>query len=273
MTSRKRGWCALILAGTVLVTATCGRADPLPITVLRDDWGEAGIPDITRLLENVRDVFFESLRQAPEGILHVHRGQHNPLIAFQDKADGPTHIYLDTQGRHWCQFSYQFSHELCHFLSGYNRLRQGRESKTYTWLYETLCETASWYTLRRMAVTWETKPPYRNWKSYRHSLNSYVDELQNDPAYHLPAGMSLAAWYRINAPLLQNRGTLRDLNKVATAQWLPLFEANPVGWNALAALPAAESDDLATYFTAWKTAAAPEDRAFIEKLGATLLDE
>ena len=70
------------------------------------------------------------------------------------------------------QFAYQFSHEFCHIMSDYERLRENPNG----WFHEAICELASVFTLRCMAERWSSCAPYPNWVEYSDSLLSYAED-------------------------------------------------------------------------------------------------
>ena len=135
--------------------------------------------------------------------------------------------------RKWAEFSYQFAHEFCHVLSDYERLGVNPNN----WFHEALCELASSFTLRRMAERWPTQPPYSNWADYAPALSDYADNLLADEEHQLPEGLTLATWLPMYENELRQDPYIRDKNAVVAYQLLPLFEADPSGWNALRRMP------------------------------------
>ena len=76
----------------------------------------------------------------------------DPITPYRPSRQGPFTVFLAARDDYWCQFAYQFSHELCHVLSDYERLGEGPNG----WFHEAICELASVFTLRRMAERWLT---------------------------------------------------------------------------------------------------------------------
>ena len=58
-------------------------------------------------------------------------------------------ILLNTTIDFWNQAAYQFSHELCHMLIPKNVIDELR------WLEESICETASYFFLKRISPVWK----------------------------------------------------------------------------------------------------------------------
>ncbi|MDB6169260.1 MAG: hypothetical protein JWM88_2124 [Verrucomicrobia bacterium] len=183
-------------------------------------------------------------------------------------------IGLTTTGNHWSQFAYQFAHEFCHALAGHtNDFTQlwTRGRKANLWLEESFCETASLFSMRAMAERWKTAPPYRNWKAYADELAKYARDRSEAAAITLPSGAPFLDWFRQNEASMREKATLREKNNVVAGQLLPLFEAQPTGWEAITFLNLGRRDpeeSLATRFAEWSAAAPATQLAFIGKVAA-----
>jgi len=80
----------------------------------------------------------------------------------------------------------------------------------------------------------------------------------------LPPGTQFSIWFREN----QSRNTI-----IAT-QLLPIFEAEPRGWEALAFLNSASSDpqsSLAQHLARWRSRCPQELRSFVTKIAEVFL--
>ena len=236
------------------------------VTVQEGGWGDASVTDIQNLLNNVQQNFFAAFPQPPTGEVCVQHGTGSPLIANRQSSRETARIFLDVSGRHWAQFAYQFAHELCHHACDHDRFKS-EDDKPHPWMWfqESLCETASLFTLRRMAESWKTKPPYPNWTDYVLHLHEYEQKLIDEPARKLPDGVCLADWYAANRVILANNSTIRPLNNVVANRLLPLFEANPRGWQAVRTLPATHGT-LAEYFQMWLAQTPREHAAIIRAI-------
>ncbi len=144
-----------------------------------DGWGEAQLINITKLLDSVITDFYSNLETAKITVKHVfviNSSNKIPPIDHPEivKLDKFNLIFLSTKDRFWSQYSYHFSHELCHHVI---------DSDFYTandkfgWFEEALCELASIFSVEKMSITWQTNPPYANWTEYSKSLNSYVTDI------------------------------------------------------------------------------------------------
>jgi len=124
-------------------------------------------------------------------------------------------LALTTRDSFWSQYAYQFAHEFCHILSDYERLR----STPNQWFHESLCELASLFTLKQMAVTWQKHPPYPNWREFATSLNAYAEDLVARNFCRLPAGANLGDWLHVNEPCLRVNPLQRTLNGLVARHW------------------------------------------------------
>jgi len=165
-----------------------------------------------------------------------HRADH-PQTDSRRAAGNRIAIGLTARDNHWAQYSFQFAHECCHALINYSNDERGlARDRRYAnlWLEESLCETASLFTLRALSRSWLIAPPYGVWRDYASWFAAYAQERLALPEHHLPAGTSFAVWFRANEPALRKGPTERDRNTIVAAQLLPIFEREPRGWEALA---------------------------------------
>lgn len=204
----------------------------------------------------------------------IYHSTDTPVTAYQHRADGRVAIGLTSTGNHWSQFAFQFAHEFCHALAGHTNdftLLWTRGRKANLWFEESLCETASLFALRAMGERWKTAPPYPNWKSYAESLTKYARDRSEAATVTLPAGKPFVAWFRENEASMRANAVIRENNNVVAEQLLPLFEAQPAGWEAVTFLNLGRRDPeetLATRLAEWSTAAPAPQRAFIAKVAA-----
>jgi hypothetical protein len=187
-------------------------------------------------------------------------------VLYEKGSGGEYQVRLHANGRRWGEYVYEFAHELCHIMSNYDA-HAGRDSRKYNqWFEETLCETASLYTLRSMAVTWKTRPPRPGWEAYADKLRDFADRLIGEGHRALPEGTSLAAWLRENEERLRNDPYLRAQNEVVARLLLPLFEQDPENVDSLHYLnldPGDARSDLQRYLHAWYDHAPPRHKTFV----------
>lgn len=239
----------------------------LSIRVEGEGWGRADKAEIEAVLYSAADELLSRLPgklTSPIVVTHV---EGNPVTEFSKGPNGEYLVHLSARDRRWSQFAYQFAHELCHIMSNYEaNVSVGNTTKHNQWFEETLCETASLYTLKSMAVTWETSAPYPNWQNYAPAMRDYAEQFIREGHRQLPPGTSLAAWLRENEDRLRQDPYLRDKNEVIANLLLPLFEIDPERWAALHYLnldPTDATDSLKQYLQHWYGNAPAEHKKFI----------
>lgn len=189
-------------------------------------------------------------------------------------SNGRIVIGLTARETYWAQYSFQFAHEFCHALANYSNNARQLESASRPanlWLEESLCETASLFTLRAMGRSWQTEPPYQVWRGYAAWLNAYAEERLAHAKHDLPAGMSFSVWFRENESALRRKPTDRRRNTLIAAQLLPIFEAEPRGWEAVAFLNSASinpTSSSAQHLAKWRSRCPQELRSFVTKVAA-----
>jgi hypothetical protein len=237
-------------------------------------FGRASPSDITAVLQSAAG---ELWRHCPHtqlaGIDVYHRADH-PQTDFQRLPGGRIAIGLTTQDTYWAQYSFQFAHELCHALANYTSspqqlVRYPRHANL--WLEESLCETASLFTLRAMSRSWQTAPPYPAWRGYAAWLNSYAEQRLAPSQNYLPAGTLFTVWFGENQTALRQNATRRDRNTIIASQLLPIFETEPRGWETLVFLNIASvnpKQSLAQHLAQWRSQCPMELRPFVARLAA-----
>lgn len=202
----------------------------------------------------------------------------NPVTAHDRSAEGRVRIGLATENTYWSQYAFQFAHELAHALARHTRepAKAGfREHRPNLWLEEAICETASLFALRAMAVEWKASPPYPHWASYAPSLAAYAQQRLDASAKDLPAGKPIGPWLRANEPALRKDSVIRELNNVVASRLLPVFESEPSGWEAVSYLNlgrrgAEKGLSLADHLADWRATCPPRHKAFVTRLAAAL---
>ena len=219
------------------------RGNPVSIRVMPGDWGGADREDVENLLISVARelwVYFPDRSLKP---IIVTPTERHPVAGYAKGPDGEYLVYLSAKGRHWSQYAYQFAHEFAHILSNYER--HGRSQvRRNQWFDESLCETASLFTLRRLGASWlkGDSVPYPHWRPYGAALQTYVQGLLAQPHRVPPAKSAFADWFRANAASLDQNPYLRDRDELVAGMLLPLFEEHPEAWSAIGYLNLQESD-------------------------------
>ena len=240
----------------------------MQISFLQCDWGDAELPDIEALLKDTASHLNRVLRNPFAETINVKIAppeDWTPQTFFRSTPHEVFVIQLATRNRQWSQFAYQFSHEFCHVLSGYERLKDNPNN----WFHEALCELASVFCLRRMAERWPTQPPFPNWAGYAGCLRAYAAERLPRGNVQLPDGINLHDWLSTNEEVLRIDPYQRDKNSLVAYALLTIFESCPSGWNAISKLPRS-SAGIADYITEWHSSVDAADNPFVARLSSVL---
>ena len=236
----------------------------MEVVATRKGWGSAQPADIEVLLADVASHLIRLFRELPAGTIVVEptpTESDEPITPYRASRQAAFTVFLAARDDYWCQFAYQFSHELCHVLSDYERLREGRNG----WFHEAICELASVFTLRRMAERWLTCPPFSGRSDYAGSLASYAEDLLSQEDRRLPTGVTLSKWLLSEEGSLREDRYLRDKNAVVAYSLLPIFESEPAGWNAIRRLPASSAMFM-DYLLEWHASVEPADKPFVQRI-------
>ena len=236
----------------------------MQICVFHGDWGNFNVNEIGKLLKNTASHLGRLLRTPFEGTIHVEPTPPNqpvPLTLYREPPDDPFVIQLTARDHRWSQFAYQFSHEFCHVLSGFENLKDNPNN----WFHEAICELASVFTLRRMAERWRTHPPYPNWADYAAKLRDYSEKTLSRQEVQLPEGVTLQSWLSSQEESLRKDAYQREKNALVAYALLPIFENTLEGWNAIRNFPTS-SGHLADYLLDWHSSADPEDKGFVARV-------
>ena len=231
------------------------------LTVAPYGWGTALPIDVQVLLEDTASHLNRLMRDQVGGTVIVVPAPCDDFIPrthYRPSPNDPFFIQLTATNRSWTQFAYEFAHEACHVLSGYERMRGSRNS----WFHEVLCELASVFTLRRMAEGWPSSPPYPNWSNYAAELSTYADKYLSREERRLLKGTTLSDWLLSEEESLRQDCCQRDKNAVVAYTLLPIFESEPAGWNAIRRLPDS-SAMFRDYLLEWHRLVEPADKPFV----------
>lgn len=235
----------------------------ISIDVAPGDWGTANTRDIKRVLDSVADELLTYSGFTGDDIhIRVVPRSGSPKVLYKRGGEDQYVIQLTARDERWFQYVFQFAHELCHVLSNFDHKESIGDSEkvdeSNQWFEESLCETASLFTLRRLAIVWENKPPTRNWSGYGNTFSAYAARLMSEPHRRLQTGQSFHDWYTENKSTLTDSPYLREKNELVAATLLPLFEAHPEAWQSIRYLnptKASAGKPFAQYLADWRTAA------------------
>jgi hypothetical protein len=249
-------------------------ARSLDLRVQANGFGRVSSSDLTALLQSAGFELWRYCGPAQLAGIDVYYRSDHPQTDFKRTAAGRISIGLSARDTHWAQYSFQFAHEFCHTLANFSdrpqRLVRFAPQANF-WLEETLCETASLFTLRAMSRTWETSPPYPAWQDYAPWFNAYAQERLSLPEHQLPTGKSFQVWFQDHQPPLRRNSTIRSWNTIIAIRLLPLFEAEPRGWKAVTFLNRdsdAVNESLAQHLAKWRSQCPENLRSFVDRLAA-----
>ncbi len=238
----------------------------IQLHVSQADWGNIQPNEIAALLQDTAFhinrllwvPFHEKIQVVPSQVDH-------PKVLYRSSPEEPYTIWISARDDFWCKFAYQFAHEFCHVLLGYENLKENPNN----WFHESLCELASVFTIRRMAQRWLTHPAFPKRTDYAVALRDYWKNLLNNQEAQLPEGIFLHSWLSLRENELRespiDEREQRNNQKLVVYQLLPIFEKIPNGWNAIRKLPNS-SDKLADYLIAWYRAVDPHDKTFVARI-------
>ena len=235
------------------------------VRIISNEWGTGNPEDILAVLTSVAEILFPLGGKSPYNSIWVSHSEHGPIVLYQRGKDGQYIVNLNTQDRYWCQYAFQFSHEIGHILCGY---KDGDSSNL--WFEETLGEVASLYALLRLEESWKQSPPYPHWKDYAPEFTKYAEERIKKYENEIPADLN--AWFQANKQSLRNEPVDRPRNVSLAIRLLPLFDKFPEGWSACAFLNEKKSKtphSFDSYLSDWYEACPlPEHKSFVQKIGA-----
>jgi hypothetical protein len=212
-----------------------------------DGWGQGQIPDIIKLLDSVITDFYANLdivqiTRKPVYVINATNKVPPKDCPEIIKLDNFNLIYLSTSDRLWSQYSYQFAHELCHHLVDSDFFTTNDK---FGWFEETLCELASIFCIDKMSQTWQTNPPYTNWKDYSMSLGDYLKEIIEKPENKISKPFKI--WLTENLGELFKDRYKRAENRIIALQLFPLFKHRPEFWKTIQYLKLIKVTDKMTF--------------------------
>ena len=247
---------------------------PLDIQVQANGFGRVSPGDIRAVLNSAGFELWQYCSRTQLGGVDVYYRPDHPQTDFRRMPSGRVGIGLSARDTHWARYSFQFAHEFCHTLANFsnNPQRSARyPHHANMWLEESLCETASLFALRATSHSWQNSPPYEAWRSYAPWLNDYAEKRLELPAHSLPAGKPFLVWFREHESALRQNSDLCDWNTIIAVQLLPIFEANPGGWEAVTSLNRGSSnpeESLAQRLLEWRSQCPDDLHPFVTKLAA-----
>ncbi len=262
MKCSRRHFLAAGLAATGRARAS-KESEDLRFRVAADGWGAAPREEVEAVLRSAAGVlwkFFPERKWEPFVVL---RGREGPIVHYQRNVLGEIVMKLDTADRLWCQYVYQFSHEFCHILSGFD----DDPWKRNNWFEETICEAGSLFVLRRLTDVWTEHPPFPHGKEYAPEFRRYAESVMNS---RTQVGKGhLGDFYRQHRKTLESTPRDRTLNGAMALSLLSLLEGAPEAWEAVSWLNHAaspEGESFTAYLEKWRAAVPARHRPFVEEV-------
>lgn len=272
-----RGFLALTLtlilnAAVAAAPIDAADASPPAIQVVDGGWGSGEPAEIGKVLASVAAEFPVPVADGARPPIRVLHRFGGPMIDYDRDRKGWVVVHLSARDDRWYQYVYQFAHEYCHLLAHFERKQHGGEiQRKHQWFEETLCETASLFALRRLAVKWRDAPDAQL-REAAPQLAQYLGQLLAEPQRRLPAGAERTTWYSQNREALEREPYLRESNELAATWLLPLFEQDPGRWAALAYLnpasPPLREQSFTDFLAAWSAALPPELKPLVAEIRA-----
>ena len=219
----------------------------LNLIVENGNWGATSLTAVRAVLASAADVLLKAFGISPDAPVCVARWDQDPRVFYDMR---PYEIRISARDTHWCQYAYQFSHELCHVMTGFDRFKEHR----HNWFEESLCELASLFVLHRLAEVWAEEPPLHVHVASEFAPNhaTYAEGIEE--SYRLPLDGTSLEFLTENIETLEADPFRRDLNGAVAVALLDYFLRDPTLWRDCLSLnqwnPSADST-LSDYLESW----------------------
>ena len=199
------------------------RTTEFRLIVENGNWGGASLTTIHAVLTSAAGVLLEAFGTPPDAPVRISRWDQGPRV-FHDMR--PYEVRISAWDTYWCQYVHQFSHELCHVMTGFDRFKKHR----HNWFEESLCELASLFVLHRLAEVWAEEPPPHIRGASEFAPNHAIYAQGVEEKYRMPPGIALPGWFAANIGTLEADPFRRDLDSAAAVALLDRFRRDPTLW-------------------------------------------
>ena len=191
------------------------------LVIENGNWGATSLRTIRGVLTSAAQVLLAGFGGVPDAAIHVAPWRRNPRV-FHDRR--PYQVRLSARDTYWCQYVYQFAHELCHVMINFDRHRAHK----HRWFSEALCELASLFVLHRLGDAWIEDPPdgVAEAAAYAPNFATYAQRV----AGRHPRPGDLSGWLADHLPDLEADPYRRELNGVLAVSLLQPFLDDPSLW-------------------------------------------
>jgi hypothetical protein len=235
-----------------------------PLIIEGEDWGDVETNEIHEVLKSTLSLFQLSSPTLQKRPIVVSATADNPRVLYELRDGHAYQIQLTAKNRHWCQYVFQFAHELGHIMCNFRK-----ENHANLWFEESICEVASLYALSKIGNKWVKIHNNTNAKSYAHEFEKYRIHRIKESSY--PENFQLAAWCNQNRSILSQNPHLRKQNFWVALTLYDLFDQNStIAWSTCFYLnnsPTHRKADFEQYLQTWKNAC-PErtQKEFVEQI-------
>ena len=257
----------------------------LKITVNQGGWEWQKIKDIEKVLDRTISYIQKELRSPIDGEIYVKNSEKGPKVLLRKPPKkGPFIILLSAEENYWIQYSYQFAHEFCHVLSGYENL-YGNDNE---WFHESICHVASLFTLCMISNQLKEIPsgsvsddPLETLSPL--SCTKYINNIRKRAEKIRPQNKDFINWLASKEEKLRENPIskvedhkleekLRGIYNHIALELLPLFKKCPKkGWNAVTQLPDTNPDSIKNYLEEWHSVVNQNEKLFVQSLRKQLV--
>ena len=193
------------------------------VTIENGNWGATSLSAIRAVLESTASVLCDAFGRAPDAPVQVSPWDQEPRVAWDLR---PYRVRISARDTYWCQYAYQFSHELCHTLVNFDRVRHHR----HKWFEESICELASLFTLDRLSREFRHRPPAEVLGAREFAPHFATSAKGVARRVHPVPRADLPMWFSRNVRRLEERSIDRALNRVVAVALLDDFLADKSLW-------------------------------------------
>ena len=211
------------------------------------NWGGVSLSAVQAVLESAYGVLVQAFNKHPDAPIQVAWWNQSPQVFYDLR---PYQIRISARDTYWCQYVYQFSHELCHVMTNFDRHRDHK----HKWFEESLCELASLFVLHRLADGWKERPPSFVFgaEAFAPNFKTYAEEIGQ--SHGQPGDDDLRVWLTANLARLEEDPFIRELNRTLSIALLDRFLEDSSLWRDCSHLncwDAKTNETFESYLEAW----------------------
>ena len=232
-------------------------------------WGDASAQEVNLLLTYVSNVFLRLTKRQKFDAVVDHSTYPFPFTSWPPSSDHVSKIHLQVNGRFWCQFTYQYSHEMCHALA---MTTNGDPSKSANeWFEESLADAASILVMKATAKRWAVTPPFYGQESYATSVAEYAQAEEDQLTVDTTTRSKFQSWFAKNRAQMISHPTDRERDHVVASVLWRILKAKPSYWPAISYLNSAKVGNDATfsaYLSGWRDSCPQAYKGFVDEIAS-----